>query len=546
MDGVRSPKFRLSLLGRFELSGPDGPLDLPHKKLAALLAYLACSAPNPQPRERLATVLWGSYFETQARQNLRQALFRLRQILGRDVLSSDGEKVFLVPGTVDCDAINLKALMREGSRDSLAAVIDLYKDRLLADVTVTEAAGADWLGDERERLERLALDTLVRLGELELQSGIPDRALAAASKAISINNLREDAHRLQIRALAAAGRRADALRHYEDVAKLLRSELDVEPDAATASLAYGLRHSQSAKAVEADPDARPSAAAPQPDSELPTGERKQITALYASLKESLELVGDPEEALRISDTVLKLMMEAVHRYEGTVSQVMGDGITALFGVPLAYEDHAVRACYAALQIQETVKRYTQAPEDVRHVPVFVRVGLHSGEVAIQPTATDERLQYRVMGQTMHRADRLAQIATPGTSLLSATTLRLAEGYVRVRVLKGAKIKSVVEPAYELVGAELTQTRFGARASRGLSRFIGRDAELSLLGRIQQLADSGHGQVAAVVGEAGVGKSRFVYEVARSYRLQGWLIVESGAAWIGYELFAGRQRFWPSG
>jgi TolB-like protein len=254
---VPRARFRLSLIGRFELTGPDGAIDLPSKKLAGLLAYLACSAPVPQPREKLATLLWGSHFEVQARQNLRQALFRLRRMLGPDTLIADGEEISLAPGAMDCDAARLETLVREGSLGSLAVAVDLYKDRLLADLSVAEEAWDDWLDGERRRLEALALDAMVRLADLELQSGAPDRALANANKAILVSNLREDAHRLAIRALAAAGRRGDALKHYEHLAGLLKSELDVEPDAATQALVRDLRKSQSTTSTPVAERVRP-------------------------------------------------------------------------------------------------------------------------------------------------------------------------------------------------------------------------------------------------------------------------------------------------
>jgi len=136
MQDVPSPRFRLTLLGRFDLSGPDGPVELSNKKLAGLLAHLACTTPAPQPREKLATLLWGSHFDTQARQNLRQALFRLRQTLGQDLLIGDGEEISLAPGVIDCDAIRFQTLIRDGSRASLAEAVDLYKGRFLSDVNI--------------------------------------------------------------------------------------------------------------------------------------------------------------------------------------------------------------------------------------------------------------------------------------------------------------------------------------------------------------------------------------------------------------------------
>jgi len=238
------PKYWLAFLGRFELSRTDGPVELPNKKLAALLAYLACTAPKPQSREKLATLLWGSHFEPQARQNLRQALFRLRRALGEDALIGDGEDISLAPGLLDCDVPRLEALIRQGSRASLAAAVDLYKGRFLSDVDISEEAWADWLAGERQRLEGLALDALVRLAENELAAGNADKALETARRVLAINDLREDAHRLIVQALAAAGRKAEALRHYQDLVALLKRELTTEPDAATKSLVAELRSTQ--------------------------------------------------------------------------------------------------------------------------------------------------------------------------------------------------------------------------------------------------------------------------------------------------------------
>src|SRR5437773_9496214 len=144
-DSAPSPRFGLSLLGAFELTGPDGVVDLPSKKLAGLLAYLACTAPQSQPRERLTALLWGSHFDAQAKQNLRQALFRLRKVLGQDALESDGEAVSLNAAVVLCDVSRFEALVREGSRDALSAATDLYRGRLIDDVTVSEESWNEWL-----------------------------------------------------------------------------------------------------------------------------------------------------------------------------------------------------------------------------------------------------------------------------------------------------------------------------------------------------------------------------------------------------------------
>src|SRR5262249_21483875 len=166
------------------------------------------------------------------------------------------------------------------------------------------------------------------------------------------------------------------------------------------------------------------------------GERKQVTVLFADLKGSMELFADrdPEEARKLLDPVIEHMMEAVHRYEGTVNHVLGDGIVALFGAPLAHEDHAVRACYAALRMQETGKRYAEGVLRSEGIPIRIRVGLNSGEVVVRSIGSDLKMDYTVVGQTTNIAARLEQMAAPSSILISAVTLALAEGYVEVKPL----------------------------------------------------------------------------------------------------------------
>ncbi len=266
------------------------------------------------------------------------------------------------------------------------------------------------------------------------------------------------------------------------------------------------------------------------------GERKQVTVLFADLKGSMELLADrdPEEARKLLDPVLTLMMEAVHRYEGTVNQVMGNGIMALFGAPIAHEDHAVRGCYAALRMQESVKRYAEEIRRREGTLIHVRVGLNSGEVVVRSIGSDLHMDYTAVGQTTHLAARMEQLAMPGSVLMSADALRLAEGFVEVRPLGPVNVKGLSEPVevFEVAGGGPVRTRLQAAARRGLTRFVGRDAELEQLRRAQQLAGNGQGQVAAIVGEAGLGKSRLVYEFAHSHRLQGWLILESASVSYG--------------
>src|SRR6195256_7114969 len=176
------------------------------------------------------------------------------------------------------------------------------------------------------------------------------------------------------------------------------------------------------------------------------GERKQVTILFADLKGSTELLADrdPEESRKLLDPVLDRMMEAVHYYEGTVNQVMGDGIMALFGAPLAHEDHAVRGCYAALRMQESVKRYAEEVSKSGGVPIHIRVGLNCGEVVVRSIGNDLHMDYTAVGQTTHLAARMEQLATPGSVRLTAATLRLAEGLVQVNALGRVPGKGLTE------------------------------------------------------------------------------------------------------
>ncbi|HEV2057126.1 MAG TPA: tetratricopeptide repeat protein [Methylomirabilota bacterium] len=266
------------------------------------------------------------------------------------------------------------------------------------------------------------------------------------------------------------------------------------------------------------------------------GERKQVTVLFADLKGSMELLADrdPEEARKLLDPVLEHMMEAVHRYEGTVNQVMGDGIMALFGAPLAHEDHAVRACYAALRMQESVKRYAEGIFRTYGVPVRIRVGLNSGEVVVRSIGSDLHMDYTAVGQTTHLAARMEQMADPGAILLTSDTLHLAEGFVQVRSLGTVAVKGLAAPAeiFELTGASPVRSRLQAAAARGLTTFVGRDAEMDTLFTALEQAKAGKGQVVAVVGEPGVGKSRLFWEFTHSHRTQGCLVLEAASVSYG--------------
>ncbi len=266
------------------------------------------------------------------------------------------------------------------------------------------------------------------------------------------------------------------------------------------------------------------------------GERKQVTVLFADLKGSTELIHDLDhEAVQaLLDPALQRMMDAVHRFEGTVNDVAGDGIMAMFGAPIAHEDHALRACYAALAMQTALRLYGEEIRRRQGLEVLLRVGLNSGGVLVRTIGNDLYMNYSGVGLTTHLAARMEHLATPGTIRLTAATLRLVEGLVQVQALGPIPVQGMPEPVevFELVGASTLQRRLQAAAARGLTRFVGREAELTAVRQALAQAGAGRGQVVAVVGEAGVGKSRLVYECVHTQHTQGWRVLESASVSYG--------------
>ncbi len=260
------------------------------------------------------------------------------------------------------------------------------------------------------------------------------------------------------------------------------------------------------------------------------GERKTITALFADLKGSTALIEglDPEEAQAIIDPALQLMMDAVHQYEGYVAQALGDGIFALFGAPLAHEDHPQRALYAALRMQEEMRRYADSLRAKGYPPLLMRVGVNTGEVVLRSIHKDDlHADYVPVGHSTNLAARMEQLAPPGSILVTAYTHRLTDGYFAFKDLGPTQIKGVEGPLniYEVLGAGPLRTRLQIAARRGLTRFVGRHSEMEQLQRALEQAKAGHGQIVGTMGEPGLGKSRLFYEF-KLFSLNGCLVLEA--------------------
>ncbi len=260
------------------------------------------------------------------------------------------------------------------------------------------------------------------------------------------------------------------------------------------------------------------------------GERKTVTALFADIKGSMDLMEDldPEEARAIVDPALKLMIDAAHRYVGYIVQSTGDGVFAIFGAPVAHEDHPQRALYAALRMQEDVKRLAEKLRAEKGLNLQVRVGVNTGEVVVRSIKTDDaHTEYTPIGHSTSLASRLQTLAAPGSIAISETVRKLIEGYFALKAMGPARIKGVSEPVnvYEVTGLGPLRTRLQRSAGRGLTKFVGREREMEAMGGAAEQARAGRGQIVAAMAEAGTGKSRLFFEF-KAKNQSGWMVLEA--------------------
>lgn len=246
------------------------------------------------------------------------------------------------------------------------------------------------------------------------------------------------------------------------------------------------------------------------------GERKLVTVFFADVANFTGISEklDPEEIHQIMDGAFKILMDEIHKYEGTINQFTGDGVMALFGAPVAHEDHAQRACYAALSIQKAMGEYGEKLEKETGVEFKMRVGLNSGPVIVGAIGDDLRMDYTAVGDTTNLGSRMEGMARPGTILVSGNTHRLARDFFEFESLGKIEVKGKKEPqeAFELIKAGEVATRIGASVAKGLTRFVGRKNSMAALLDAFDKVKSGSGQVVGLLGEAGVGKSRLLLEM----------------------------------
>jgi DNA-binding SARP family transcriptional activator len=539
--GGNVAKLELKLLGGLEARVGAAPVAFPTRHCMLLLAYLALKPDLAQTREALSALFWGEREDAQARSSLRQTLYRLRQTLdGLDcpVLDADHRMVRLSKTDLVCDVSAFEAALGGHAAD-LPSALDLYQGDLLADCGRTDPNFDGWLREERMRVRILAVEGFRRLaGLLREQRRFAEMEIVAR-RLVNLDEYDEEAHRLLMAACSLQGRRNAALAAYSELAEALSDQLGVSPEPETVELFRQIRerrpmtvssegernegsqerlHDQIASASDAAPGA------PEAASALNEPERRQVTALAVNLTTTADDAddADPETSMGSRLPVLQEIAALAKRFGGHPCPVVGDEFVVLFGATTAQEDHALRACNAALAIG---RRLSELPN-----AIAARIGLHSGEMIVRGTLEAQAFEGVAAGPPMTRAQQLARSLRPGAIGLTRALCERIEGYFETAPVKGDGRGT--EPArgdtYLLISATGARDRLQARAGRELSAFAGRSMELSQLKRALGRTRTGRGEITAIVGEAGIGKSRLLQEFLRTLPLDEITLLQTGA------------------
>ncbi|MCW2239003.1 AAA family ATPase [Azospirillum canadense] len=526
----------IRLLGELEVTRGAERLPLPQsKKTRALLAYLVATG-RPLRREHLCSLFWE--VPDDPRGALRWSLSKLRRLIdepdrarilaGRDSVAFQGDGV-------EVDLFDLRALAAEGvesaDTERLLRVARAVRGEFLEDLDLANNHDFQaWCVAEREEVRSVHAAVLATL--VHRLWTRPEDALAHARALVRLDPECVAARADLVRLLAATGRREEAEQHYNSGLHILREGglPDVTLRQAWQEVrgtAVPIRYKRPVTQVPEPPPSPPPAPVSAPGAPVPPPqagtERKHVTVLVASIAEALpwEASHDPETSLQRLDPALEAIKQTVVRFEGALGASRTDGVTAVFGAPVAHEDDAVRACYAALAMRAVL----EPPSDAA---LTLRIGLHSGEVVVRPAGDERSPAVEPVGPVVKIAERVEQAADPGTIALTRETLRRAEGFVRVRPFPALHLGPEPVDLFALDDRAPPRSRWQIRSARGLSAFVGRRSECNGLRRALSRVCTGHGEVVAVVGEPGMGKSRLVHEFLQAAVPQGWMVLETSA------------------
>jgi DNA-binding SARP family transcriptional activator/tetratricopeptide (TPR) repeat protein len=531
MDSAAQPPFSLKILGGFELQLRGQVVNLSTGKTASLLAYLACTGPVPQPRERLATLLWSAGNDARARHNLRQAISGLRRILGHDAIIADSATVALRQHVLDCDAARLGRLFGKTSSSALAEATALYGGTLLAGINVDEPAWNDWLTAERERFDELAVGAMVAHAEQELVAGRVGDALHVAHRAVAQNRFREDAHRVLLRSLVAAGRKADAIRRFQDFRDYLKAELGTVPDAGTRQIIDDIaqgdvkgdarsgpmpRVDSSQDGNVTRPDDPASAPGPAPQE---AARHRPITVIVCELTGAgRDTTGpDPEDTDALIRPFLAQVAAVAETFGARLLPSASGTAQMVFGYPITKEDDPVQAVRAGIALVQAIA--DAAP--LARAGLVARVGIASGRAVIGAGVMgDAGYAPLVVGDVPHSAMTVLDLTEPGTLAVCPLTRRILPATFDLRVIgpDGAA------RAWHVAGLQDDAGTRAARRRDGPVQRVGRHEEFDLLYRRLDLAQGGTGRVVLISGEAGVGKTRLVDDLLASPSVQGTAIL----------------------
>ena len=395
-DRMAEPALRLNMLGGFEACGRGGDvITVPGRKTEMLLAVLARAGKSGMPREKLLGLLWSDRGNDQARSSLRQTVWSLRRTfepLEPSPLRVEGDLLALDPNSVETDVQLFEHLADEATPEALEEAVAIYNGEFLEGLVLRDPAGEDWLFYERERLNGLARGVFLRFLEHLIRSGQGNRAIETGQRLLGFDPLNEEAYRALMRLYMAQGQRALALQQFETCSRVLRRELGVRPEAETEALKAeieGSRQPLHASAGEIRLSAEPDRPVTQPPSEggaQPRGERKQATVLSADLIETAAYDEETEleESAAWQKNAMAVMSASVERYGGIVKTTPDGSLLALFGAPIAFEDHALRSCLAALDMRTDLDGIVTGQGKSHGDRLALRIGINSGEVVIRP------------------------------------------------------------------------------------------------------------------------------------------------------------------
>lgn len=514
-------KVNLALLGGFRLQTDAGePVPLSTKKAGALLAYLALRAGQPQPRPKLAALLWGDHSEVQSRDSLRQALSLLRKTLSHvdaRALVAHEDTISFEPTALTADAILFEDLVAQPGDENLEQAVALYGGELLEGFQVTAPEFESWVTAERERFREMALEAMTKLLDHHLSKGAVERGIRTAARLLVADPLQERVHRTLMELYCRQGRHGAALRQYRTCADLLAKELGIEPDATTKALRRELLrewNQQQGPTLTSNGNAEAKLLCDveiEPPVTPRSPERRQVTVLVCDLAGVSALAArlDPEELQALIAAYQRCCMPIIARSGGVVGKLSGTEMLAYFGHPRAHEHDIECAVRAGLTLVDAVSGLDAGTAG----PLQLRAGIATGPVVIGDLFGNGGHPQVIIGEAVQLAGALERIAEPNTVAIAASTRQLVGNLFDCDDLGQMALNGFCEPvpAWRVLGPSGIDSRFEALRTP-TTPLIGRDEELDLLLRRWRQSAKGDGRLVLLLGEPGIGKSRLTVEL----------------------------------